>query len=198
MTGRLPPVVELRKESQQSLSPDQLASSIKVSKPSGWVLMGAIAVLLVAGVAWFFAGTITVSAFGIAAVPGDAKDADAAAASAATATVYLPLSGASGVKPGDAVTLTRAGELPGESDASFSAKLVGTVLAVSETPVSVSEVCVRCAGADFSVFAEDGWAVAVSVELGAPAAGAPAAPAAYNASIATAQHRPIRLLLGLE
>ena len=72
MTGRLPPVVELRKESQQSLSPDQLASSITVSKPSVWLLMGAIAVLLVAGVAWFFAGTITESAFGIAAVPGDA------------------------------------------------------------------------------------------------------------------------------
>ena len=52
-------MVQLREKSRRVPSPDQLGSYINVSKPPEWMTLGVIAALIVAGVVWFFAGTIS-------------------------------------------------------------------------------------------------------------------------------------------
>ena len=161
-------MVQLREKSRRVPSPDQLGSYIKVSKPPVWMTLGVIAALIVAGVVWFFAGTISENAVGPAVV------------TQTSAKVYVPLSGSSSVKVGDPVTLEASGE-----------EFAGQVRAVLATPVELDAVADVCGTTDLPSFAQDSWAVEVDVET-------QAAPGTYAARITTATHRPIRLLLGLD
>lgn len=161
-------MVQLREKSRRVPSPDQLGSYIKVSKPPVWMTLGVIATLIVAGVVWFFAGTISENAVGPAVV------------TQTSAKVYVPLSDSSSVQVGDSVTLESSGE-----------EFAGQVRAVLETPVALSAVTDACGTTDLPSFSQDSWAVEVDVET-------QAAPGTYATRITTATHRPIRLLLGLD
>lgn len=161
-------MVQLRKQARRTLGPDQLGTYIKVSRPSVWMLIAVIVALLVAGVAWFFAGTVNESVSGPCAADADA------------CVVYVPLSRASEVAPGDAVTLSAGG-----------AQAEGVVASVGDEPVSLANVQAACGTDDTPGFAQDSWGVAVTVD-------AAVEPGTYSARIITASHRPIRLLLGLD
>lgn len=162
------PVVEFREESRRSVSPEQLGSYIKVSRPSVWLLLCAIAVLLAAGVAWFFAGTIQESAKGTAVAAQDGS-----------VVAYLSLEDSSAVTAGNAAVLEREGS---------TAEAV--VLEVCDEPVSHSRVLAACGGQLARDEAEGSWYAAVRLQ-------ASAAPGTYSATIITASHRPVMLLLGL-
>ena len=161
-------MVQLREKSRRVPSPDQLGGYIKVSKPPVWMTLGVIAALIVAGVVWFFAGTINENAVGPAVV------------TQTSAKAYVPLSGSSSVQVGDSVTLEASGE-----------EFAGQVRAVLETPVALDAVTDACGTTDLPSFSQDSWAVEVDVET-------QAVPGTYAARITTATHRPIRLLLGLD
>lgn len=161
-------MVKLREKSRQTLAPDQLGGYIKVSKPAVWMTLGAIAALLVAGVVWFFAGTITENASGPAHVQGG------------VACVYVPISKAASVQEGQTVRL----EGP---QGSFAGEVAG----MDETPVALAHVEDACGTFDTAAFGEDAWAVEVEVDTAAPEG-------TYSARIEVATHRPIRLLFGLD
>ena len=91
-------MVEFREESRRSASPEQLGSYIKVSRPSVWLLLCAIAVLLAAGAAWFFAGTIHETARGTAVAAPDGS-----------VVAYLPLEESAAVAAGNPATLEAGG-----------------------------------------------------------------------------------------
>lgn len=86
-------LVQLREESKRSLSPDQLGTYIKVSKPSVWFLLALIAVLVAAGTVWFFAGSIAENVMGTAFADGE------------SVVAYVSLDDSSRVCEGDAVVL---------------------------------------------------------------------------------------------
>lgn len=161
-------MVQLRDKNRQAFAPDQLGSYIRVSKPAVWMTLGAIAALLVAGVVWFFAGTITENAAG----PARVQDG--------TAFVYVPLSKASRVQAGQTVRLEGS---PG----SFAGEVVGT----SQTPVALTDVQDAYGPFDEATFGEDTWAIEVEVATEAP-------DGSYSARVELAEHRPIRLLFGLD
>lgn len=161
-------MIQLRKESRRTLTPDQLGSYIKVSRPSVWMLMAVIAALLVAGVVWFFAGSVKEGASG----PCRVREG--------SCIVYIPLSKSAKLQPGNEVVLT-------DGDARYQ----GTVSSVGDTPLSIRAIEQECTDLDLSTFAEDGWGVAVWIETDA-------APGTYAARIITASYQPIRLLFGLE
>lgn len=161
-------MVQLRKEAQRTLGPDQLGTYIKVSRPSVWMLIAVIVALLAAGVAWFLAGTVNESVSG----PCIAQDE--------SCIVFAPLSHSGEVKPGDEVTLSGDG-----------IDIQGVVNSVAEVPVAKSGIEAVFGSADFPGFSQDDWGVAVSVDASLD-------PGSYSARIITASHRPIRLLLGLD
>lgn len=161
-------MVQLREEARRTAGPDQLGTYIKVSRPSVWMLIAVIVALLVAGVAWFLAGTVNESVSG----PCVAQEK--------SCVVYAPLSRSGEVKPGDTVTLT-----------SGDTVIEGSVASVEETPVAIDQIEIAYGFADFPGFSQDTWGVAVAVS-------APVDAGTYSARIVTASHRPIRLLLGLD
>lgn len=163
-------MVQLREESKRSLSPDQLGTYIKVSKPSVWFLLALIAVLVTAGTVWFFAGSIAENVMGTAFADGG------------SVVAYVSLDDSSRVHEGDAVVLEAA---DGES-------VQGRVSAVMDAPVPVEGI--GSAG-DCDLLPrslqDQRWACAVELD-------ASVAPGTYDARIVVATHRPIRLLLGLD
>ena len=161
-------MVQLREKSRRTLSPDQLGSYIRVSRPSVWAVLGTIAVLVVAGAVWFFAGTVSEHAVGPAVQKG------------ASVVAYVPLSAACDVKIGDPVVLEQG-----------DCQLEGQVREVGEAPVPLTAVEDACGTSDLPSFSQDTWAVEVAVDAEGPAG-------LYTARIVTATHRPIRLLLGLD
>lgn len=161
-------MVEFREESRRSASPDQLGSYIKVSRPSVWLLLCAIAVLLAAGTAWFFAGTIQETARGTAVVAQDGS-----------VVAFLSLEDSAAVAAGNAATLESGGSA-----------VEAVVLEVCDEPVSRNRVLEACGGQLAQEGQEGSWYAAVRLQ-------ANAAPGTYSAAIVTASHRPIVLLLGL-
>ena len=161
-------MVQLRKEARRSLGPDQLGTYIKVSRPSVWMLIAVIVALLVAGVAWFLAGTVNESVSGPCVVEEGACIA------------YAPLSRSGEVKSGDTVELSAEG-----------VEIEGVVSSVAEVPVAKTGIEAAYGSADFPGFSQDDWGVAVTLN-------AAVEPGTYSARIVTASHRPIRLLLGLD
>ena len=161
-------MVKLREKSRQGLTPDQLGTYIKVSKPGVWLLLGTIVVLLAAFITWFFAGTITQKVPAGVLIRGN------------TAEAYIPLSRASEVKVGDTIELTRRDE-----------QVQGAVTAIGNVPVSLDTVRELCGEDAAEAFGSDTWGVKLEIESGA-------AQGVYSAWVITARHRPIRLLLGLE
>ncbi|MGN0073561.1 MAG: hypothetical protein ACI36W_07220 [Coriobacteriales bacterium] len=161
-------MVEFREESRRSASPEQLGSYIKVSRPSVWLLLCAIAVLLAAGVAWFFAGTIHETARGTAVAAQDGS-----------VVAYLSLEDSAAVAAGDPATLQADGTT-----------VDAVVLEFCGEPVSRSRVQEECGGQQAPDELEDSWYAAVRLQ-------ADAAPGVYSVAIVTASHRPVMLLLGL-
>ncbi|MGN0039274.1 MAG: hypothetical protein ACI36Y_09125 [Coriobacteriales bacterium] len=161
-------MVEFREESRRSASPEQLGSYIKVSRPSVWLLLCAIAVLLAAGTAWFFAGTIQETSRGTAVAAQDGS-----------VVAYLALEDSAAVAAGNAATLEAGGS-----------SVQAVVLEVCEEPVSRSRVLAACGGQLAQGGQEAGWYAAVRLQASLP-------PGTYPAAIVTASHRPIVLLLGL-
>ena len=161
-------MVQLREEARRTAAPDQLGSYIKVSRPSVWMLIAVIVALLVAGVAWFLAGTVNESVSAPCVAEQD------------SCVAYIPLSRSAEVKPGDAVVLTS-----GDGDVQGSVEVVG------QTPVSVEQIEAVCGSDGLAGFSQDSWGIAVALDV-------TASPGAYDARIITASHRPIRLLLGLD
>ncbi|MGN0261348.1 MAG: hypothetical protein ACI4B9_00640 [Eggerthellaceae bacterium] len=163
-------MVQLREESKRSLSPDQVGTYIKVSKPSVWFLLALIAVLVAAGTVWFFAGSIAENVMGTAVADGE------------SVVAYVSLEDSSRLSQGDAVFL--------ESEDGKSVQ--GSVSAVMDTPV-LAESIASGDDRDFLAQSFEGqrWVCAVELE-------AVLDPGIYNARIEVATHRPIRLLLGLD
>lgn len=161
-------MVEFREESKRSASPEQLGSYIKVSRPSVWLLLCAIAVLLAAGTVWFFAGTIHETARGTAVAAPDGS-----------VVAYLPLEDSAAVAAGNPATLEAGGT---------TAEAV--VLEVCSEPVSRSRAQEDCGGQLPQSEQPNSWYAAVRLQ-------ADVAPGTYSAAIVTASHRPIMLLLGL-
>ena len=161
-------MVRLREESKRSLSPDRLGVYIRVSKPSVWLLLALIAVLLAAGIVWFFAGSIVENVMGTAVSDGEGVVA------------YVSLEDSAKLHEGDAVVLT----------AEDGAVRTGSVAAVADMPVAVD--CVLQAGAELPrSLEEERWACVVSVD-------ASLEPGSYEAAVEVASHRPIMMLLGLD
>lgn len=161
-------MVEFREESKRSASPEQLGSYIKVSRPSVWLLLCAIAVLLAAGTAWFFAGTIHETARGTAVAAPDGS-----------VVAYLSLEDSAAVAAGNPATLQADGTT-----------VDATVLELCSEPVSRSRVQEECGGLPAPGEQPNSWYAAVRLQ-------ADVAPGTYSAAIVTASHRPIMLLLGL-
>lgn len=161
-------MVKLREQARRTLGPDQLGTYIKVSRPSVWMLIAVMVALLVAGTAWFFAGTVNESVSGPSVAGGS------------SCIVYVPLSRSSEVKLGDTVTL-----------AGNEAQVEGTVTALSSSPVSLEQIEGACGTSNLPGFSQDTLGIAVTVD-------ASPEPGTYTARIITASHRPIRLLLGLD
>ncbi|MDO4537339.1 MAG: hypothetical protein Q4B54_04195 [Coriobacteriales bacterium] len=136
-------MVKLREESKQGLTPDQLGTYIKVSKPSVWLLLGIIVALLVAGITWFFAGTITERVPACTLISNDA------------ATAYIPLSKASAVEIGDPIELERQDE-----------GSAGTVATIGTVPISLETVAQSC-GENSASLGEDSWAVKLTLDTDA-------------------------------
>lgn len=161
-------MVRLREESKRSLSPDQLGVYIKVSKPSVWLLLALIAVLLAAGIVWFFAGSIVETVMGAAVSDGEG------------AVAYVSLEDSAKIHEGDAVVLT----------AEDGGVRTGSVGAVGDTPVAVDHVRQVAEELPLSLEGER-WACIVSVD-------ASLEPGSYEAAVEVASHRPIMMLLGLD
>lgn len=163
-------LVRLREESKRSLSPDQLGTYIKVSKPSVWFLLALIAVLVAAGTVWFFAGSIAENVMGTAFADGE------------SVVAYVSLDDSSRVCEGDAVVL--------ESEDGKSVQ--GSVSGIMDTPVRVEGIGPADGGEPLAGFLQgQRWACAVEIDAAAD-------PGIYDARIEVATHRPIRLLLGLD
>ena len=161
-------MVRLREESKRSLSPDQLGVYIKVSKPSVWLLLALIAVLLIAGTVWFFAGSIVENVMGTAVSDGEGVVA------------YVSLEDSAKIHEGDAVVLT----------AEDGGVRAGNVGAVGDTPVAVDHVRQVAEELPLSLEGER-WACAVSVDASLESG-------SYEAAVEVASHRPIMMLLGLD
>lgn len=132
-----------RKESLQKVSsPEELHDYIKVSSPSVWLIIGAVAVLLLGLLVWAAFGTVDSAV----TAPGVARDG--------VVRCYLPE--AAGLAPGQKVRL---------------GKLEGSVSAVSARPLSREAAAADCGGDAYTVYrlGLSDWNFVVEISLpGAP------------------------------
>ncbi len=131
-----------RKKSLERIqSPDQLDDYTHVASPSVWMILAAVALLLVGGAVWASVGTIEETSPAALVVSGG------------EATCYVAQDRASDVAQGNAV---RAGDAQ------------GTVTGLSDVPVASSEVEALAGAAAESALDGSSWAVAAEVSVDLP------------------------------
>lgn len=150
-------------------SPEQLDDYIHVSNPSVWMVLGAILLLIVAGIVWASVGTIAETAPAAVVSDGDS-----------TVVCYVDQNRASEVSAGD--------ELQVETS---SGTVTGIVTAILDTPLASSSVIeseVTLTASD--VLTSSSWVIELEASVDGLETGA------YEATVVTAAYHPMALLFG--